>query len=238
MENKFYEQNREAPKDKEADGQKTLEERVAEIKSRIPQEEFDKLSRDDIRLGEGLEIKGESSDRKLFIRVLPEDPEYPIYQEALGKAAKEEMELARALVGTEEKRRWDEANKEITQEIAELRSRDRDPYAPDVLRERIRRMEDMRTILKNYFEQLKKIHEDYALDEVNRRKAEYKYWAGQDKLSRFFRETYQRIEEIEDGKKFSREATHLHAMIFYCLELNDKNAVDILIDKGIGKTYK
>ena len=219
-----------------AEKPKTSEERVAEIKSRVPQEDVDKLSRGDVRLGEGIEIKGEGSDRKLIIRILPEDPEYQEMQEAIDKAAKEEMKFANAMVKLEEKQRWGEANREIMQEIAELRSRDRDPYNLKILEERVRYMEDTQAILDEHFEELKKTRTDAALDAINRWKAEYKRRAGENKLDRFFRETYRHIAETEDGDKFSRETSHFLAALFYCQELQDRDAIDIVIDKRTEKT--
>lgn len=226
MENKFFKQKREP----------SAEERVAEIKSSVPREEFDKFSQGDVRIGKGIEIRGEGGDRVLFIRVLPEDPEYLVLQEALAKLVKEEMESARGPVDIEEEYRWKKAGREIRQEIADLQSRDRDPYTPDVLEERVRYMKEVQATLEDYFEQLSKTRADFALDAINRWKRYYEFRAGQDKLDRFLREMYQHMAVIEDEKEFSKEKNSFLEILFYCRELQDKNAVEITIDKRTKET--
>lgn len=54
----------------------------------ISQEGLEKLSKGDIQLSKNLQIKGEGEERKLYIRVKPDDPSYVEYQTNLKSSLK------------------------------------------------------------------------------------------------------------------------------------------------------
>jgi len=207
-----------------------LRDRIVEIRAGIPQEEFEKLSSENIYFDPEIEIKGEGKERKLYITILPHDPEHAVYRKKICQLTEEEMGRAEVTANEKEEQRWREAEKEILQEIADLCAKDRDPYAPPIVEERIRYMEATKATLEEFLSQNRKQRINFALDSINRWKSFYRQRAGIEKFGRVLKKNYIRISQMNGSSDRRKQARQkMMALQFHCQDLIDGNAVEVVI---------